>query len=119
MFSTTADEMLGAGPGASRSSALSWPAPKIAREELRLLQGQNHTAQNNGQTVEICSSNKHSPIAQNSINLSAERPWVRTDSLKACIIEPGIGAILGAPFSCHCMCWCTGGQCHSKLIVIS
>ena len=41
MLSTTADEMLGAGPGTNRSSALSWPASKIARDELRLLQKQH------------------------------------------------------------------------------
>ena len=46
MFSTTADEMLGADPGAKRSSALSWPASKMARDELRLLQKQHKTAQN-------------------------------------------------------------------------
>ena len=48
MFSTTADEMLGVGPGAiaKRSSALSWPASKMARDELRLLQKQHETAQN-------------------------------------------------------------------------
>lgn len=52
MFSTTADEMLGAGPGDNRSSALPWPASKIARDELRLLQKQHQIAQTAWYAVE-------------------------------------------------------------------
>ena len=40
MFSTTADDTFGGDPGDNRSSALSWPASKIARDDLRLLQKQ-------------------------------------------------------------------------------